>query len=71
MTEFQVVVRGSVRSVYRNCVKALADAQDFVAEGRPAAVRMAVVWGTYRSLTILWPQIGPTKSNRLYTLTST
>ena len=68
MTEFQVVVKGRVCTVYRNCVKALADAQSFVAAGRPAAVRMAVVRGNYRSLTTLWPQVGPTESNRRYPL---
>jgi hypothetical protein len=68
MTEFQVVVKGRVRSVYRNCVNALADAQRCVAQGRPAAVRMAVARGTYRSLTTLWPQVGPTESNRRYPL---
>ena len=68
MTEFQVVVRGRVCTVYRSCVKAMADAQLLVAEGRPAAVRMAVVRGSYRSLTMLWPQVGPTESNRRYPL---
>jgi hypothetical protein len=68
MTEFQVVVKGRVCTVYRNCVKALADAQSFVADGNPAAVQMAVVQGSYRSLTTLWPQVGPTRSNRRYTL---
>ena len=68
MTEFQVVVKGRVCTVYRNCVKALADAQSFVADGNPAAVQMSVVRGSYRSTTILWPQVGPTKSNRRYAL---
>ena len=39
----------------------MGDAQLLAAEGRPAAVRMAVVRGSYRSLTMLWPQVGPTE----------
>jgi hypothetical protein len=66
MTQFQVVVKGRVCSVYQNCVNALSATKCCVNAGRPAAVRMLVVRGTYRSLTTLWPEVGPTESNRLY-----
>jgi hypothetical protein len=66
MTEFQVVVKGRVCSAFHNCVHALAVAQQCASSGRPAAVRMLVVRGSYRSLTTLWPEVGPTESNRRY-----
>ncbi len=67
MTQFQVVVKGRVCSVYQNCINAVADARR---RGSPAAVRMLVMRGTYRSRTTLWPQVGPTISNRRYSLST-
>lgn len=66
MTQFQVVIRGRVCSVYLNCINALSAAKRCVDAGRPAAVRMLVVRDTYRSLTTVWPEVGPTESNRRY-----